>query len=126
MFFFYQPFKCYRFFVASVQIVAYEYLVEITYPIPESCSSSTFNAAFFLISVIAALAFEALFKAVGYLWTFAIIFMILCVCVVFSLLIKSPLKRRNANLQQHDTVTVNTVSSIHNDANSTRVTTAKF
>lgn len=112
--------------MASVQIVAYEYLVEITYPVPEACSSSTFNAAFFLISVVAALVFEALFKTAGYLWTFVVIFCILSVCAAFSLLIKSQLKRRDANLQQQDNVIVNPVSSIHNDANSTRVTTAKF
>ncbi|CAG9772822.1 unnamed protein product [Ceutorhynchus assimilis] len=90
------------FFIAPVLIVAFEYLVEVTYPIPEACSSSIFNAAYFLLSIIVTLLVELLISAIDYLWTFVCIFLTLCLCVMFILLVDSNLKRRDANLQHNN------------------------
>ncbi|KAF7275919.1 hypothetical protein GWI33_011142 [Rhynchophorus ferrugineus] len=93
----------YGFFVAPVLIVGFEYLVEITYPMPETCSSSAFNAAYNFLSVITTYALEEMWNTVGHLYTFIVIIVILAICAVVMAFVKTDLKRRGANLQDSRT-----------------------
>uniref|UniRef100_A0AAR5PQ26 Major facilitator superfamily (MFS) profile domain-containing protein n=1 Tax=Dendroctonus ponderosae TaxID=77166 RepID=A0AAR5PQ26_DENPD len=114
------------FFIAPVLIVGFEYLVEVTYPIPEACSSSTFNAAYYFLSIIATLLFEGLFEAIDYLWTFVVILFILAACAGLILLVNSNLRRRDANLHLNQNVPSPEPEPEMSYYTGTRVTTAKF
>ncbi|XP_066246679.1 uncharacterized MFS-type transporter C09D4.1-like [Euwallacea similis] len=128
------------FFIAPSLIVGFEFLVEITYPIPEACSSSTFNAAYYCLSIVNTVLFEVLIESIDYLWTFVVVFFFLCCSAMVVLLVNSELRRRDANLQRNDDVIVDagaampsisncsrsSSSSSMNEHNNTVVTTAKF
>ncbi|KAH1005609.1 hypothetical protein HUJ04_006558 [Dendroctonus ponderosae] len=116
----------FNFFIAPVLIVGFEYLVEVTYPIPEACSSSTFNAAYYFLSIIATLLFEGLFEAIDYLWTFVVILFILAACAGLILLVNSNLRRRDANLHLNQNVPSPEPEPEMSYYTGTRVTTAKF
>ncbi|XP_030768260.1 uncharacterized MFS-type transporter C09D4.1-like [Sitophilus oryzae] len=87
------------FFVAPVLIVGFEYLVEITYPIPEACSSSLFNTSYYVLAVIFTYVMEGLYSSIGYFWTFVVTCILYVVCAIFIMFVKTDLKRRDANLQ---------------------------
>ncbi|XP_066149845.1 heme transporter FLVCR1-like isoform X2 [Euwallacea fornicatus] len=108
------------FFIAPSLIVGFEFLVEITYPIPEACSSSTFNAAYCFQSIVSAILLEVLFESIGYVWTFVIIFFTMCCCAMFVLLVNTELRRRDANLQHNHTVIVDTGGAVPSISNSSR------
>lgn len=106
--------------------MGFEYLVEVTYPIPEACSSSTFNAAYYFLSIVATLLFEWLFDAIDYLWTFVVIIFMLIVCAGMIMLVNSDLRRRDANLQLNQNIPNAEPNPEMNHYTGTRVTTAKF
>ncbi|XP_050303287.1 uncharacterized MFS-type transporter C09D4.1-like isoform X2 [Anthonomus grandis grandis] len=90
------------FFIAPVFIIGLEYLVEVTYPIPEGCSSSVFNAAYYILALIITVCAELAFDSIGYVWTNVIFFILLVISSVFILLVNSDLKRRDANLRHSE------------------------
>ncbi|KAF7264812.1 hypothetical protein GWI33_022242, partial [Rhynchophorus ferrugineus] len=92
------------FFLAPVLIVGFEYLVEITYPISETCSTSAFNASYNLLGIIATLLLEVLYDAIGYPYTFAVTFVVFASTVIIIIFVKSDLRRRDANIRRTQTV----------------------
>ncbi|XP_056641818.1 uncharacterized MFS-type transporter C09D4.1-like [Diorhabda sublineata] len=94
------------FFIASTLAIAFEYTIEVTYPIPESVSCSILNAFIFLCAIIATFIIEAVLDAVGFLYTQVIIFIIFGICTIGVLFISNNLKRRNANLTDQQEATL--------------------
>lgn len=113
------------FFIAPVLILGLEYLVEVTYPIPEACSAAIFNAGYYFLAVLATLLFEVLFDAIGYLYTLILCCCLMGSCALILLLVNSDLKRRDANLQIRE-VNGNVVENYTTTTISTTVTIAKF
>lgn len=90
------------FFIASTLAIAYEFTIEVTYPIPESVSCSILNAFIFFFAIIVTFIIEAVLNVVGYLYTQVIIFVILGICTIGIIFISNNLKRRDANLTNQE------------------------
>ncbi|XP_072386711.1 uncharacterized MFS-type transporter C09D4.1-like isoform X2 [Diabrotica undecimpunctata] len=91
------------FFTASTLLMAFEFAIELTYPIPESVSCSVVNAFIFLFAIIGTFIIETLIDAIGHVGTHITIFVIFVICTFMMLFIKGRLKRREANLSQGQT-----------------------
>ncbi|XP_060529254.1 uncharacterized MFS-type transporter C09D4.1-like isoform X2 [Cylas formicarius] len=110
------------FCLTPAMMAGFEYIVEATYPVPESISCAAFNAFLYLFTIILTLTFEQLIDSIGYLNTFFTIEGILLSSTVVSLLVKSDLKRRDANMNDVATPAGNAAASQPYDA----ATRAKF
>ncbi|KAL1500912.1 hypothetical protein ABEB36_006331 [Hypothenemus hampei] len=87
------------FFIAPVLIIGFEYLVEVTYPLPEVYGASAFNAAYFTLAILATLIFEGVLIFFGYAWTVGVTVVLLVGSVVVLSFTSNDLKRRAANLE---------------------------
>ncbi|XP_068898515.1 uncharacterized MFS-type transporter C09D4.1-like [Tenebrio molitor] len=85
------------FFIASTLLVGFEFATEILYPIPAAAACSVLNTFIYIFSLIYTLVFGALFDAIGYLGTHAIIFVLLTSGSFVIYFISPTLKRRAAN-----------------------------
>lgn len=86
-----------RLFLSSSLVVSFEYTLEVTYPTPESVSTSILNAFIYLSSILFTLIFDGLFGAIGYPATIAVIFVLLVICTASLFFMSNQLRRRDAN-----------------------------